>query len=57
MSLKIKTIGLLGRNGGKLQEMVDIPVVIHHSDTARIQEAHIFIDHYWSAVIINSILA
>ena len=52
---KINTIGLLGKNGGKLKDIVDVPVVIPHSNTARIQEAHIFIIHYWAAVIENSI--
>ena len=51
---KINTIGLLGKNGGKLKDIVDVPVVIPHSNTARIQEAHIFIIHYWAAVIENS---
>lgn len=48
---KIITIGLLGRDGGKLSTIVDIPVIIPHDVTARIQEAHIFIIHYWCAQI------
>ncbi len=41
----IQTIGLLGKTGGKLKDMVDIPLVIPSSDTARIQEAHITLGH------------
>ena len=41
----IKTIGLLGRDGGSLKNMVDIPLVIQAQSTARIQEAHILILH------------
>jgi D-sedoheptulose 7-phosphate isomerase len=42
----IKTIGLLGRNGGALAKMVDIPIVVPAPRTSRIQESHIFILHY-----------
>ena len=47
----VRTVGLLGRDGGKLAASVDIPVIVPHSATARIQEAHIFIIHFWSALI------
>ena len=47
----VRTVGLLGRDGGKLAARVDIPVIVPHSATARIQEANIFIIHFWSAVI------
>lgn len=39
------TIGLLGKGGGTLKGMVDVPIVVPSSDTARIQEAHITIGH------------
>lgn len=41
----INTIGLLGRDGGPLAEMVDTPLVINVQSTPRIQEAHILILH------------
>ena len=41
----IKTIGLLGRQGGKLKDKVDLAIVVPSNDTARIQEAHITIGH------------
>lgn len=49
--LGIRTIGLIGRDGGKLKPLVEEAVIIPHSDTARIQEAHIFILHFWAALI------
>lgn len=42
----IKTIGLLGRDGGKLGKLVDVPIIVSGERTSRIQEAHIFILHF-----------
>lgn len=47
----LTTIGLLGNDGGKIAPLADIPVIVPHWVTARIQEAHIFILHYWAAAI------
>lgn len=44
-ALGIKTIGLLGRDGGKLADMCDCSIVVPSDVTARIQEAHILIGH------------
>lgn len=41
----ITTIGLLGRDGGKLASLCDQSVIVPSRDTARIQEAHILIGH------------
>jgi D-sedoheptulose 7-phosphate isomerase len=41
----IKTIGLLGRDGGALAKSCDMSLVIPHQQTARIQEMHILIGH------------
>ena len=41
----IRTIGLLGRDGGKLHELCDVAIVVPSHVTARIQEAHILIGH------------
>jgi D-sedoheptulose 7-phosphate isomerase len=38
-------IGLLGRDGGRLASMCDLPIIVPENSTARIQEAHIFIGH------------
>ena len=43
--LGVTTIGLLGRDGGRLAAMSDVRVVVPSRTTARIQEAHIFIGH------------
>lgn len=47
----MSTIGLSGHNGGRLASQVDCSIVIEHEKTARIQEAHIFILHFWALVI------
>jgi len=44
-AIGIKTIGLLGREGGQLRGKCDIAIVVSSHTTARIQEAHIFIGH------------
>jgi len=49
--LGMPTIGLLGRDGGKLRALCDIAVVIPSETTARIQEAHIFIGHVLCGMI------
>ena len=40
-----KSIGLLGKNGGKILEHCDLGIVVPSNDTARIQEIHILIGH------------
>ena len=42
---RLFTVGLLGRDGGKLAPMVDMALTVPVELTARIQEAHIFILH------------
>ncbi len=44
-SRHVRTIGLLGRDGGAIGRNVDLAVIIPESKTARIQEAHIFVLH------------
>ena len=43
--LGAKTIGLLGNNGGKIGDIVDVAIIINSSSTDRIQEAHRTIYH------------
>ncbi len=45
------TVGLLGRDGGKLLALCDHALIIPSTVTARIQEAHIFIGHCWCSQI------
>jgi D-sedoheptulose 7-phosphate isomerase len=47
----MKTIGLLGKDGGELRNIVDHGVVVSHARTARIQECHVFILHTWALII------
>ena len=49
--LGISTLGLLGRDGGALLALCDDAVVVPHTVTARIQEAHIFIGHCWCGLV------
>jgi D-sedoheptulose 7-phosphate isomerase len=41
----VRVVGLLGRDGGKLRALCDVPIVVPSKSTARIQEAHSFIGH------------
>ena len=47
----ITTVGLLGRDGGKIREFCDIAIIVPSDVTARIQEAHIIIGHTLCGVI------
>ncbi len=40
-----KTIGLSGKDGGKMNNLCDLNVIVPSSDTPRIQEMHIMIGH------------
>ncbi len=42
---KLKTIALLGRNGGSTAGVADVDLIVKGDSTARIQEAHKFILH------------
>ena len=39
------TIGMLGNDGGKIKDVVDISLIVQSSSTARIQEVHRTISH------------
>jgi D-sedoheptulose 7-phosphate isomerase len=41
----MKVIGLLGGDGGKLKDKVDLPIVIPSTNVQRIQEGHITVAH------------
>lgn len=45
------TIAILGRDGGTIHSEVDLSIVVPSSVTARIQEAHCFILHFWCSMI------
>ncbi len=39
------TIGLLGRDGGSIKDLCDLPLIIPCQDTPRVQEGHITVIH------------
>jgi len=47
----VTTIALLGRGGGSARQLADLALVVPNNDSARIQEAHIFVGHTWCAQI------
>jgi len=47
----IRTIGLLGRDGGLLRGICDLALVVPSPTTARIQESHIFMGHTLCAMV------
>jgi D-sedoheptulose 7-phosphate isomerase len=47
----LHTIGLTGRDGGKLAQLVELPIVVPSDVTARIQEAHTAILHAWCELV------
>ena len=44
-NMGIKVIGLTGNNGGKLRQFCNILLNINDTDTPRIQECHLMIEH------------
>lgn len=52
--LGCKTLGLSGRDGGQMNELCDLNIVVPDQVTARIQEMHILIGHiFCNAVDLN----
>jgi D-sedoheptulose 7-phosphate isomerase len=49
--LGMQTLGLLGRDGGKLKDLCDDALVVPSAVTARIQEVHQMIYHFWCEAI------
>lgn len=47
----LNVIGLTGQSGGQLAALVDCAICVPSSVTARIQEAHILIAHWWCETI------
>ncbi len=47
----ILTIGLTGRDGGRMASLCDHCVIVRHPDTPRIQEMHLLTLHTWCALI------
>ena len=56
-TMGIQTIDLIGSGGGTLAGAADIAVSVPSDVTARIQEAHIFILHFWADTAEAALLA
>lgn len=54
-SMGITTIGLLGRDGGRCNELCDYAFIIRHPESARIQEVHITIGHILCGIVDNQL--
>ena len=50
-ALGMRTVGLLGKDGGRLKAQVDDPLVVPSTVTARIQEVHLMVYHFWCEVL------
>jgi D-sedoheptulose 7-phosphate isomerase len=53
--LNMKTICLLGDDGGMLKDLADISIIIPSNITARIQEAHIMVIHIICEALIQNV--
>lgn len=40
------TVALTGRDGGKVKDIAQLPLIVQSNETARIQEVHLFIGHW-----------
>jgi len=50
-TMGIKTIGLLGKNGGECKDYTDVSMIVPSDTTARIQEIHILIEHLLCEIV------
>ena len=50
-ALGMKTLALLGRDGGKLKALADDALVVPCTVTARVQELHQMTYHFWCEII------
>jgi len=53
--LGCRTIGLSGRDGGKMNNLCDINIIVPSDDTPRIQEMHIMIGHIMCQAVDDSL--
>lgn len=52
-----KTAALLGKDGGKIKDIVDFPVIVRCNTTARVQESHICIIHSICEIVEDNLSA
>lgn len=53
--LGVDTVGLLGKDGGKINGISNVSLIVKSDVTARIQECHIFIGHVLCSIIENKL--
>jgi D-sedoheptulose 7-phosphate isomerase len=53
----LRTLGLLGKDGGTLRPLLDIALVVPSSNTQRIQEVHITVGHILCGALERRVLA
>src|SRR5262245_32709849 len=51
----LKTLGLVGKDGGALARCVDIAITVSSTNTARVQECHIAIGHILCELVENEL--
>ncbi len=49
------TVALTGRDGGKVKDIAQLPIIVNYDETARIQEMHMFIGH-WLCEALDQVL-
>ncbi len=49
--MNIRTIALLGKDGGKAKDLAELKLIVPSASTARIQEAHILLGHIFCLAI------
>ena len=54
--MNIFSICFLGCNGGKAKKLCNLPLIVESDNTARIQEAHIFLGHFIFENVENKLL-
>lgn len=55
--MKIKTVTLTGKDGGKCKSISDYSIIVPSNDTARIQESHIMIGHIICDIVEKALFA
>lgn len=50
-ALRIKTIGLTGRHGGKLKDLCDVTIAVPEEETYKVQELHLPVYHALCAAV------
>jgi D-sedoheptulose 7-phosphate isomerase len=50
-TIQCKTLGLSGRDGGQMNDLCDLNIVVSSDTTARIQEMHILIGHIFCKAV------